>query len=442
MSAGCSAVDSPKSTQRVCGVLFGGHRVAYKSSAAHAGHAGQHVEYKSITFVQDLMTGDKKSFAGHCAYALGALPFLPPEFGGPFDGPKDHLALLRFREGMLDFIRTEYIPADEAAWPALWQDSFRLRRGGTDDVHETGNRAGVTSEYVLECVANGYVLTAARVYADRIVEPSADEGSETGQPGGGADADTFDHDAFSPSPVEVIPSDNPANPGAGDIDALDDIDSLEDADCDNARVAVAYGAPGDSAGVGAHIRNPFYFAVPATSSSASTSSGPPPVKLPLLQLLEWHWRLAPITGPTIRRALPAVPTHTQHAENAFGHLKHRWLDHRKLPVGAYEYLKVVLPGGGDGMSISEAAESRFRASMGQGLPKHTRQPAPKPEEEGKWGEKGKGGLTYKEEKACGAIQKSDKKPCKVQRLKTCTQGRCGKSGHCLDKQCPAHPRNK
>ena len=119
------------------------------------------------------MLGDRRGFAAHCAFAMAARPFQPPEFGGPFDGPKDQLAVLRYTKG-LGLLACEFLPVDEAAWPAPWRDAFRLRSGGKEDVIQTGKRAGVTPKYVLECVANGYVLTAARVYADRIVEPSAD----------------------------------------------------------------------------------------------------------------------------------------------------------------------------------------------------------------------------------------------------------------------------
>ena len=131
-----------------------------------------------------LMLGARRSYAAHCAYAMGALPFLPPESGGPFDGPKDQLALLRYTES-LDLITSEFLPVDEAAWPEAWRGGFKLRSGGKEDVLPTGKRAGATPKYVLECVANDYVLTKARIHADRIVEASAAEGSELGRPGAG-----------------------------------------------------------------------------------------------------------------------------------------------------------------------------------------------------------------------------------------------------------------
>ena len=245
-------------------------------------------------------------------------------------------------------------------------------------------------------------------------------------------------------PWRSFPVGDPATTaGVGDIDSdIDiDIDIDIDADIDDAGGAVAYGAPGDSAAAGEHMHNPFYFAVPATSSAASSSSAPA-VKQPLRRLLLWHVRLGGFTGPTIRRALPAVPTHSQHAESAFGHL---WLDNRKLPVWLYDYLKAVLGGEGD-LGIAAPAESRFRVSMGPALPRKTRQSAPLLEEESNWGVKGSN-VPYKQDTLCRAIQKSDGKACQKQSTKGCKSGKCGVSGHCPDKSChphhqhrPAHPK--
>ena len=211
---------------------------------------------------------------------MGAVPFLP--LGGPFDGPKDQCALLRYTEGV-DLLASEFLPEKYETWPDSWRGAFRLRGGGEEDVHQTGIRAGETPTYVLECEANGYVLTKARIYDDRIVAARVDEGSsagsESGRPGAAADADTFDLDAFDLHRVEAILGGVPAASGVDD-----DIDP-EYADSGVARGAVAYGVPGDSAAKGRHIRNPFYFAVPATSSSAASSSASLVVKAPLHHLL-------------------------------------------------------------------------------------------------------------------------------------------------------------
>jgi len=301
---------------------------------------------------------------------------------------------------------------------------------------------------VLECVANGYVLTKARIYDDRIVQASADEGSESGRPGGrDADADTFDVDAFILGRVEDILDSDPTAPGVGDSGALDGIDSLEYGDCGDVCGAAACSAPTTgSAAAGPHIANPYYSAVPATSASASSSSAPAPVRHPVHHLVPRHARLLLFTGPTIRRLLPAAPTHTQHAGIAFGHLKHRWIDHRELPLGLYEYLKAILGGGGDDepTSISESAERRFFTSMTPALQKKIRQRAlPTPEEAGNtlWGEKGKGGKPYKDDTTCGAIQKNGK-PCQNNRTNKCKSGKCGVLGHCPDAQCTEPPPKK
>ena len=247
---------------------------------------------------------------------------------------------------------------------------------------------------------------------------------------GRGDADTFDTDEFSLRRVEDILT---ASPGAGDSGELDDIGPCA------ARGTAACSAPGYSAAAGDKFANPFYFAIPATSATPSSSSAPAPVKLPVHHLVLWHARLLGFTGPTLRRALPAAPTHTQHAENAFGHLKHDWLDNRELPVGLYEYLKAVLGGEGDDTSISAAAEARFFATMVPTLPIQTRQqrPAPSPEEAEPWGEKGQGGMPYNA--VCGAKQRN-KQTCKSRGSKTCLAGRCGK--HCPDPpNCTPHRKN-
>jgi hypothetical protein len=277
--------------------------------------------------------------------------------------------------------------------------------------------------YVLECVANDFVLTKARIHDDRIKEAGAAEGSERGRPLAGADADTCDPTEFSLRRVEDILA---ASPGAGDSDELDDIGP-----CD-ARGAAACSAPRGSAAAGDYFANPFYFAVPVTSAAASSSSAPALVKLPVHHLVLWHSRLVGFCGPTLRCALPAAPTHTQHAENMFGHLKHHWLDHRQLPVGLHEYLKAVLGGGDDDTSISAASEARFRATMATALPRQTRR---RVEAEEPWGAPGTT-VPYKEDTKCGAKQQNGQL-CGNQGNVNCVGGKCGK--HCPDAtQCTPH----
>jgi len=246
-----------------------------------------------------------RGYVRHLAYQLAVLPFLTPLAGGPFSGPQHNTAIRAYVDS-LDLLRTKWLSNDYATWPEAWKKTFKLRKGMTSDVPGSGAHKGATPTWVITAIANGYVLTSARVYDD-----SHDKDAQGGACAGKAEMMMSSNDQERLIALDAIdlvddPTDQDVNGDADNIASVrvqDDNTSHGSAGtCDEDDEdtflceLIDNGAQGDLASPGARIRNPFCVEVDG--------------KVPLARLVMWHARLLPFTGPSIRPCLPQVPDHS------------------------------------------------------------------------------------------------------------------------------------
>jgi hypothetical protein len=205
--------------------------------------------------------------------------------------------MLDYKES-LDFLRSEWLPANPAAWPVSWRKNWKFRPGAAEDAPASGARAGQIPTQVVSAVANGFVLATARVFGG--------EGT-TGESNASDDAED-EHHGISQEGQRVLRVldkhlELPADDDAGDPACIANQDTnvgqdAGDGDDEYSFICtpVKHGASSNQNPVGAHFRNPYFLMVDD--------------KLPMARLVKYHARYLLFTGPSFRPCLPQVPTNS------------------------------------------------------------------------------------------------------------------------------------